>query len=200
MSAVERASPTISIVLPVHCEAAVLSATLRELQSTVSSLNLPYELILVDDGSTDGTWELIAHEARSNSSLRALRLSRRFGKEAALCAGLELSRGQATIVMDADLQHPPSMIPVMVDAWRSGAEIVEAVKDDRGDERLIDAWRARLFYGLLRVLSGHDLNGASDFKLLSRPVLDAYRALGERNVFFRGMTHWLGFERVRLPF
>ena len=132
-------------------EVAVLSATLRELQSTVSSLNLPYELILVDDGSTDGTWELIAHEARSNSSLRALRLSRRFGKEAALCAGLELSRGQATIVMDADLQHPPSMIPVMVDAWRSGAEIVEAVKDDRGDERLIDAWRARLFYGLLRV-------------------------------------------------
>src|SRR6266581_2585614 len=115
MSSADRPSPTISVVLPVHCEAAVLSATLRELQNTLSSMNLSCELILVDDGSTDGTWELIAYEAKSNSNLRAIRLSRHFGKEAALCAGLELARGDATIVMDADLQHPPGLIPVMVD-------------------------------------------------------------------------------------
>ena len=192
--------PTISVVVPVHCEAAILSTALREIGAALEPLALDYEIIVIDDGSTDATWSVVAQCAASERRLRAIRLSRRFGKEAAVCAGLELARGAATIVMDGDLQHPPALIPAMVEAWRNGAEIVEAVKESRGDGDVVEAWRARLFYGLLRKLSGHDLDGASDFKLLSRPVLNAYLALKERNVFFRGMTHWLGFERVRLPF
>ena len=190
----------VSVIVPAHCEAAVLGETLAEIGSTLDQAGAPFEIVVVDDGSTDDTWSVLVERGRREPRLRALRLSRRFGKEAALAAGLELARGDVAVVMDGDLQHPPALLPAMIDAWRDGADIVEGVKEDRGPERAVDTWRASLFYSLLRRLSGQDLGGASDFKLLDRSVLNAYLDLKERNVFFRGMTAWLGFERRALPF
>jgi glycosyltransferase involved in cell wall biosynthesis len=144
---------------------------------------------------------VIAAAANSNDTVRALRLSRNFGKESALCAGLEHARGDAVIVIDADGQHPPSLIPEMVRVWQSsGADVVEAVKRRRGRESLSSKVGAQLFYFVLNRLSGFHFKGASDFKLMSRKAVDAWLNMRERNVFFRGMTVWMGFTSVQIPF
>ncbi len=155
--------------------------------------NLPYELLLIDDGSPDDTWRVIEAEVTSGRLLRALRLTRNFGKEPALCAGLEHAQGDAVIVIDADGQHPPSLIPNMVRLWQSsGADVVEAVKQTRGRESLSSKLGAQLFYFILNKLSGFHFKGASDFKLMNRKAVDAWLKMHERNVFFRGMTVWMG--------
>jgi glycosyltransferase involved in cell wall biosynthesis len=124
-----------------------------------------------------------------------LRLSRNFGKEAALCAGLEHASGRAVITMDGDLQHPPHAIPEMIRRWRSGeAVIVDGVKLEKSRPRSL------AFYAVFRALSGVDLDHASDFKLLDRQAVEAWRAMGDRNLFYRGMAHWLGFRRVQVKF
>ncbi|MBO9599993.1 MAG: glycosyltransferase family 2 protein, partial [Cohnella sp.] len=133
--------------------------------------------------------------------LRALRLSRNFGKELALCAGLEHASGNAVIVMDGDLQHPPELISEMIRSWRDeGYDIVECVKESRGEEPLFKKAGASLFYGTLNRLAGFDLKNASDFKLLDGKVVQAWRGLKERKTFFRGMTAWIGFRRKSIPF
>jgi glycosyltransferase involved in cell wall biosynthesis len=130
-----------------------------------------------------------------------LRFSRNFGKEAALSAGLSEARGQAIIVMDGDMQHPPSLIPQLVEGWREGrGDVIEGVKQDRGEEPLSTKLEAKLFYSLSSRLSGYDLRGSTDFKLLDRRVVDTWRGLGEHSLFFRGIVAWLGFERFQIPF
>jgi dolichol-phosphate mannosyltransferase len=194
-------APELSVVLPCLNEGSHLAASLETLAHVLDGLGLAYELVVVDDGSSDDTWAVLERCAAARPNLHALRLSRRFGKELALAAGLERARGAAVLVMDADLQHPPSLIPAMVRAWKEERyEVVEALKVRRGDEPWLARLGARLFYPLFRRLSGFDLEGASDFKLLDRRVLDAWTAMGERNVFFRGMSAWLGFRRKTLPF
>jgi polyisoprenyl-phosphate glycosyltransferase len=193
--------PLLSVVIPVFREGAQLSGFLKAVRSSLSQCNLSYELVLVDDGSPDDTWRIITSEAKSSEAICALRLSRNFGKESALCAGLEHTRGDAVIVMDADGQHPPSLIPEMVRAWQdSGADIVEAVKRRRGRESLSSKVGAQLFYFVLNKLSGFHFKGASDFKLLNRKAVDGWLKMHERNVFFRGMTVWMGFNTVQIPF
>jgi glycosyltransferase involved in cell wall biosynthesis len=193
--------PLLSVVLPAYREGAHLPAFLAAVRTSVDECNLPYELVLVDDGSPDDTWQVIAAQAKIVQGLRALRLSRNFGKECALCAGLEHAGGEAVIVMDADGQHPPSLIPEMVRLWQSsGADIVEAVKRKRGRESLSSKFGAQLFYFILNKLSGFHFKGASDFKLMNRKVVDAWLKMHERNVFFRGMTVWMGFTTVQVPF
>jgi polyisoprenyl-phosphate glycosyltransferase len=193
--------PSLSAVMPVFREGAHLSGFLAAVCSSLEKCNLPYELVLVDDGSPDDTWQVIATEAKSYRALRALRLSRNFGKESALCAGLEHARCNAVIVIDADGQHPPSLIPEMVRLWQSsGADIVEAVKRRRGREPLSSKLGAELFYFILNKLSGFHFKGASDFKLMNRKAVDAWLKMHERNVFFRGMTVWMGFTTVQIPF
>jgi glycosyltransferase involved in cell wall biosynthesis len=187
--------------MPIFREGAHLPAFLTEVRSSLKQCNLPYELVLVDDGSPDYTWRIIAAEARTCPAMRALRLSRNFGKESALCAGLEHARGTAVIVLDADGQHPPSLLPDMVRLWQSsGADIVEAVKHKRGRESLSNKLGALLFYLILNKLSGFHFKGASDFKLMNRKAVDAWLKMPERNVFFRGMTVWMGFTTVQIPF
>ena len=187
--------------MPVFGEGGNLSAMLAAVRSSLTQCNLPYELILVDDGSPDDTWRIIAAEAKTFQTVRALRLSRNFGKESALCAGLEHARGDAVIVMDADGQHPPSFLPDMVRMWQSsGADIVEAVKSKRGRESLSSKLGALLFYLILNKLSGFHFKGASDFKLLNRKAVSVWLEMHERNVFFRGMTVWMGFTTVQIPF
>jgi len=193
--------PFLSVVMPVFREGAHLRGFLAAVRSSLEQCNLPYELVLVDDGSPDDTWHVITAEAKGCQALRALRLSRNFGKESALCAGVEHARGDAVIVMDADGQHPPSLVPEMVRLWRdSGADIVEAVKRRRGRESLSSKLGAQLFYFILNKLSGFHFRGASDFKLLNRKAVDAWLKMHERNVFFRGMTVWMGFTTVQVPF
>jgi polyisoprenyl-phosphate glycosyltransferase len=191
----------LSVVMPVFREGVQLSAFLAVVRDSLSQCNLPYELVLVDDGSPDDTWRVIVGEAKSSQAIRALRLSRNFGKESALCAGLEHVRGDAVIVMDADGQHPPSLIPDMVRMWQnSGADIVEAIKRRRGRESLSSKLGAMLFYFILNKLSGFHFKGASDFKLMNRKAINAWLEMNERNVFFRGMTVWMGFTTVQIPF
>jgi len=201
MSSTEATQSLLSVVMPVFREGAHLPAFLATVRTALEQCNLAYELVLVDDGSPDDTWRVIGAEAKANRRLRALRLSRNFGKESALCAGVEHARGDAVIVMDADGQHPPSLLPDMVRLWQSsGADIVEAVKRRRGRESLSSKLGAQLFYFILNRLSGFHFKGASDFKLMNRKAVDAWLKMHERNVFFRGMTVWMGFTTVQIPF
>jgi polyisoprenyl-phosphate glycosyltransferase len=197
----QNKQPFLSVVMPVFREGAHLSAILAAVRSSMTQCNVPYELVLVDDGSPDDTWRVIAAEAKTFRTVHALRLSRNFGKESALCAGLEHAKGDAVILMDADGQHPPSLLPGLVQTWQSsGADIVEAVKRHRGRESLSSKIGALFFYFILNKLSGFHFKGASDFKLLNRKAVNAWLEMRERNLFFRGMTVWMGFTTVQIPF
>ncbi len=195
-----RADALISVVLPVFNEGGHLAASLRTIERTITEAGHRCELVLVDDGSSDTTWEIV-REAATRPGVRGLRFSRNFGKEAALMAGLEAARGDAVLVMDADLQHPPALIPRMIFHWREeGFEVVEGVKRERGRESPVYTAVSRAFYRGFHALSGFDLRGASDFKLLDRAVVDALLRLGENQTFFRGLAEWVGFRRKRLAF
>jgi glycosyltransferase involved in cell wall biosynthesis len=201
MDDVSPTTPLISVVIPLYNEASHLRELLADLKTALQETGCRFEVILVDDGSPDDTWENIKEEAQVFPSLRAVRLSRNFGKELALCAGLERANGDAVVVMDGDGQHPPSLLPIMVEKWRSsGADIVHAAKTKRGREPVAGKVGAFLFYLILNKLSGFDLKGASDFKLVNRKVTDTWLSMRERNVFFRGMTAWMGFSTVKIPF
>jgi len=192
---------TISVVVPVYREAAYLPEVLDRTRKELDALDEAWEIIFVDDGSPDETWSAIVGESGRIPQLRALRLSRNFGKEAALCAGLEAARGEAVIVMDGDGQHPPELLGEMVRVWRgTDADIVEGRKVRHRRESLPARCGHRAFYWMMRKLSGFDLTGASDFKLMNRRVVEAWMKLGERNLFFRGMIAWLGFRREQIPF
>lgn len=194
-------SPLISVVIPLYKEGPNLRPFLSEVTTALAKTGCPFELVLVDDGSPDETWKIISEEAEMLPALRGLRLSRNFGKELALCAGLERARGDLVVVMDGDGQHPPALLPDMVRLWQTtGADIVEAVKINRGQESLSGKLGALLFYVILNKLAGVNLKGASDFKLMNRRAVDAWLQMEERNVFFRGMTAWLGFTRAQIPF
>jgi polyisoprenyl-phosphate glycosyltransferase len=195
------AARRVSLVVPAFDEAAIIEGSLREIRARAVAAGLPFELIVVDDGSSDGTWAVLQRVRREMPELVALRLSRNFGKEGAIAAGLDHASGDACIILDADLQHPPALIPEMVRLWQSGKwDVVEAVKSNRGREPLMHRWTTRAFYRVAATLTGHDLQDASDFKLIDRRVLDEWRRLGERATFFRGLVSWLGFRRTRVLF
>lgn len=191
----------ISILIPFYNEEKQLPITLRAIIPILSQLPVDYELILIDDGSSDGTWELMTAASQANSRIRGLRFSRNFGKEAAICAGLSHASGDAVILMDGDLQHPPEAIPDMVRDWMTGEyDVIEGIKSTRGKESLVSRLNAKVFYGLFLRFSGYDLRNASDFKLLDRQVVDEWRRLGEHDTFFRGLSAWLGFRRKTFSF
>src|SRR5436305_11476824 len=191
----------LSVIVPVHDESEQIAQNLSLIQAETSKTGLPVELIVIDDGSTDKTWEALEHVAEKMPELKALRFSRNFGKEAAICAGLAYSCGKACIVIDSDLQHPPELIPEMAHLWREEHwDIVEGIKRTRGTEPLINKIGARFFYRTLSRLSGYDLYGSSDFKLLDRKVIDALLDMRDRNTFFRVMITWVGYRRKQISF
>ena len=193
--------PRLSVVIPAFCEGSTLLNCIAAVHKECLSLEKPYEIILIDDGSPDQTWEVIQQEAGKSPVVRGFRFTRNFGKEAALCAGLDMARGEAIILMDADMQHPPSLIPSMVHLWeKTGVNIVEAVKTCYAKETIINRFRRKAFYTILNRMSGFDLGKASDYKLIDKHVRDAWLRMGEKNVFFRGMIAWLGFKRAEIPF
>src|SRR5437773_10587945 len=191
----------LSVLIPVHNEADQIAENLSLIHAETSKTGLPMEMIVIDDGSTDNTWQALEKMTEQIPEVKALRFSRNFGKEAAICAGMAYSTGQACIVLDSDLQHPPDMIPEMVRLWRDEHwDIVEGIKRTRGTEPLINRIGARFFYRTLSRLSGYDLYGSSDFKLLDRKVIDAWLDMRERNTFFRGMITWLGYRKKQISF
>jgi len=191
----------LSVLVPVHNEGDQIAENLSLIHAEALKAGLPMEMIAIDDGSTDNTWHVLQTMVEQIAGLKALRFSRNFGKEGAICAGLAHSLGQACIVIDSDLQHPPELIPEMVRLWRDEHwEIIEGIKKTRGTESLINRIGARFFYRTLSGLSGYNLYGSSDFKLLDRKVRDAWLDMRERNTFFRGMVSWLGFRRKQITF
>lgn len=196
-----EASALVTVVIPVYCEAGTLASLVDALADEFETTDFDFEVVIVDDGSTDRTWDVLREIVERRSEVTGIRLSRRFGKEAALAAGLEAAGGDAVAIMDGDLQHPPSLLPVMLEVWKQGdAEVVEAVRARRGRESAMTRFSAEGFYALMSWLSGTNLRHSTDFKVLDRSVVERWRQLGERNLFFRGMVDWLGFETVQVPF
>ena len=194
-------SRRLSLIVPAFNEEDGIGHAVRRIHAAAQEAGLPYKLIVVDDGSTDGTWSALTRLCAEIGELQAVRFSRNFGKEAAIAAGIEQADGDAAIILDADLQHPPELIPEMVRLWRDEEwDVVEAVKTHRGSEWWTHRLVARSFYAAARILTGHDLQDASDYKLLDRRVVEAWRRFGERATFFRGLVSWLGFRRRQIFF
>jgi len=192
--------PLISLVVPVYNEAPIIRANLLAILNAAQGEDYQLELIAVDDGSKDASAEEITKAADEDVRVRGLSFTRNFGKEAAIHAGLSQATGDAVVVLDGDLQHPPELIAQMVKLWRQGVHVVEGVKFDRGRETMASGLFANAFYALFRRFSGFDLDGHSDFKLLDRIVVNAYLAFPERQRFFRGLIGWAGFPSAQLPF
>ncbi len=184
----------LSIVLPAYNEEQNIANTAMVLDELLTEHEIAYELVFISDGSRDGTFQEIRKAAEANPRVKGAEFSRNFGKEAGIFAGLELAEGDAVIVMDCDLQHPPSVIPEMWKLWRQGAEVVEGIKTSRGKESLGHKLSAGLFYRIMSRLIKMDMNASSDFKLLDRKVVDVLLALPERNTFFRALSFWAGFR------
>ena len=184
----------LSIVLPAYNEEQNIANTAQVLSKLLEDNGIDYELVFISDGSRDGTFQEIVKAAAANPRIRGAEFSRNFGKEAGIFAGLELTTGDAVIVMDCDLQHPPQVIPQMWEKWRNGAEVVEGIKSDRGQESLGYQLSAGLFYRVMSRLIKMDMNASSDFKLLDRKVVNVLLNLPERNTFFRALSFWAGFR------
>jgi len=197
---VRVSEPEISVVIPLHNEADLVEQAASEVIAVLRTVGTTWEIILVDDGSTDGTSARIHQIASRHEEVVPVELSRNFGKESALAAGLEAASGDAVIVMDGDLQHPPSLIPKLIAMWRDGADVVNAVKSDRGRESVLYKSAARVFYALLGSAMGHQMRAQSDFKLLDRQVVDQVRSFKEQHRFFRGLVAWVGFRVTEVPF
>lgn len=191
----------LSLVIPVYQEGSHIRSSICVIDNVLNDSKIRHEFILIDDGSRDNSWEEIKALAEANANVTALRLSRNFGKESALCAGMEYADGDMILVMDADLQHPPEIIPEMVKAWRDeGFDVVEGIKSTRGKENPIYKVCAKFFYYIIYKTSDINLGKASDFKLMDRKVIEAWKEMPERATFFRGMTAWLGFDRKQINF
>ncbi len=190
----------ISIVIPIYNEENQIERTIKTVQNAFNGLDVGYQLVLVDDGSKDRTWQILKGLSVEDGRLHILRFSRNFGKEAAIMAGLSKAKGDACIIMDADLQHPPALIGEMLEYWEKGFEVVEAVKEDRGTESLANRFGASVFYRMMYRLSGFNLENASDFKLLDRKVVKTLLNMPEKETFFRGLSAWVGYSRAEVHF
>jgi glycosyltransferase involved in cell wall biosynthesis len=189
----------VSVVAPMHDEVGTVEAFHARVAAALEGEQ--WELVMVDDGSRDGTGEALARLAAADERVRVIALSRNFGHQAALTAGLEHAAGDAVVMMDGDLQDPPEVIPAMLARWREGADVVYAVRSQRAGESAFKLATARWFYRLFRRLTEVDLVPESgDFRLMGRRALDALLAMPERNRFLRGMSVWVGFTQTAVTF
>jgi glycosyltransferase involved in cell wall biosynthesis len=195
------AGPVLSIVVPLYNEEAVIELTYETLKHHLEGLGESYEIVFVDDGSKDRSRAILAAKALADPTIRIVGLSRNFGHEMATTAGLHHARGQAVIVMDADLQDPPELIPEFLKRWREGYEVVYGIRQKREKESAFKKLSSFLFYRLMRKIADVSIpRDTGDFRLLSRRVLDVYAGLREDPRFFRGLISWIGFRQVGIPF
>jgi glycosyltransferase involved in cell wall biosynthesis len=196
-----RMMPELSVVVPVYDEEEVLPEFHRRVQAVLASCALEHELIYVDDGSRDASPAILLAAAAADPRVRVLCFSRNFGHQAAVTAGIEHARGDAVVVIDADLQDPPEVIPELIAQWRAGFEVVSAVRAVREGESAVRLALIKIFYRLLQRISTVDLTpDVGDFRLLDRRVADALNRLPERNRYVRGLVRWLGFRHVEVPY
>jgi len=197
----DKTSITFSIIAPIYNESGSIPELHRRINQVMEGLGEPWELILVDDGSTDGSTELIRELARKDMHVRPVIFSRNFGHQIAVTAGWDYSRGQAVTIIDADLQDPPEVIPELIAKWREGYEVVYAVRTEREGEGWFKLATAKLFYRLIYRVTDVDIPlDAGDFRLLDRKVVDVLKSMRERYRFPRGMSAWVGFRQVGVPY
>lgn len=190
----------ISIILPSYNEQDNIFPTYEAISSILNPNGIEYELVFIDDGSIDNTYVNIQKLAGQHQTVKGISFSRNFGKEAAIFAGLEAAVGDCAVIMDCDLQHPPTLLPQMYELWQNGYEIVEAVKSDRGKESAFHRLCANSFYGIISRMTKMDMKNASDFKLLDRKAIDSLLLMPERAPFFRALSSWVGFRTIQIPF
>lgn len=196
----------ISIVVPAHNEERNIELLYERIRTVMEQErgpegSLDWELVIVDDGSRDDTWNGIKALAAADARVRGVRLSRNFGHQNALLAGLAAARGEAVVSMDADLQHPPEVVPLLLQKWREGCQIVHAIRRDARSVAFSKKLSSRLYYRLFSYLSGVRIEpGAADFRLLDRQVLDEILKFREEGLFLRGIVHWVGYATASVPF
>jgi glycosyltransferase involved in cell wall biosynthesis len=200
MTSAQHIKKYISIVVPLYNEAANIPHLYTHLTRTLEPLPHRFEFIFVNDGSIDGSDSAVTTIADNDSRVRYIEFSRNFGKEIATTAGLHAAQGDAVVLIDADLQHPVEMIPVFIDEWQKGAEVVAGVKVSKRDT-FLKSVGSRAFYAILKLVSETDITPHSnDFRLLDRAVVDAFNSFTEKNRMTRGLIDWLGFRAVYVPF
>ena len=190
----------ISLIIPCYRESSGLNLTYQRITTAAKRWHQPYEVILVDDGSDDATWDAIVALNRRDARWKGLRLARNFGQQAAIGAGLDYANGDAVVVVDADLQDPPELIHDMIDKWQQGYEVVYGVRTDRPE-----SWAKRLaywaYYRLLRSATGSNVPcDAGDFALMDRRVVEVLRTMPEQAPYWRGLRYWTGFQQTGLPY
>ena len=191
----------VSVIVPMYNEEAVLEDCHERLCNALDLLEKKCEIIYVDDGSTDRSWDLVSRMTSSNHCVRTIRLSRNFGKEAAMTAGLHSTRGQAVILIDADLQDPPELIPAMVEQWQKGFDVVDMKRKQRYGESWFKRFTASMFYKLINQLTEMPIpENVGDFRLIDRRVVDEINKLPERTRFMKGLFAWPGFRRTTMMF
>lgn len=193
--------PLISVVVPVFNEAKNVPRLIGSIQDVFAPLAYEYEILFVDDGSTDGSPSLMEDIQKQNSHVGFVALSRNFGKEVALSAGIAHARGTAVVLIDADLQHPPALIPELIREWEGGADVAIGVRRPYRNERMVRRFFSKLFAFTMNLISDVKApQGATDFRLLDRKVADAFLQMDERQRLARSLIDWLGFTRVYVPF
>ena len=190
----------LSLIVPSYNEQQNIERTANTLISIMEEHQIPFEIVFISDGSKDGTYEEIQKISAGDSRVKGAEFSRNFGKEAAIFAGLQLAVGDACVVLDCDLQHPPQAIPEMYKLWKDGYEVVEGVKTNRGKEGIFHKMFAGMFYGIMSRMMKMDMRASSDFKLLDRKVMDVLLGLTERNTFFRALSFWAGFKSTKVEY
>jgi len=188
----------LSVIIPSYNEENMIPLTAQTIGSILKSENIPYELLFVDDGSKDGTWDAICSSNKNDPNVHGVKFSRNFGKEAAIFAGLEAAKGDCCVTIDCDLQHPPEKMVDMYRLWEEGYEVVEGIKGDRGEESGAHKLAAGGFYALISRATGLDMSASSDYKLLDRKVVDTLNKMPERSVFFRALSFWVGFKKTEV--
>jgi dolichol-phosphate mannosyltransferase len=195
------ARPEVTVIAPLFNERTNVAPLVEALGAALVTAGIDYEVVLVDDGSKDGTWDAIAEISAREPRIRGVALSRNFGHQGALLAGLNHARGRAVVTMDGDLQHPPSVVPVLVQAWRDGFKVVNTRRTDSLDTGGFKRLTSRLFYWIFSRLSGIEMeSGASDFRLVDRSALSAMTRMGDADLFIRGIVNWLGFKTKVVPY
>lgn len=190
----------LSVIIPAYNEQENIEPAADAISTVLREAGIGYELVFVNDGSTDRSWEAICRRSETDQTVRGLCFSRNFGKESAIFAGLSAARGDCCVVIDCDLQHPPEKIVEMYRLWEQGFEVIEGVKADRGKESAGYGFAARVFYKLISKSTGLDLMNASDFRLLDRKAIDSLLSMGERHAFFRALSSWIGFRTATVEF
>ena len=190
----------LSIVIPAYNEEKMIWKTTEVVSGIMEREKIPFELVFVNDGSRDQTWEMIEKAAEKNTHVTGIRFSRNFGKESAIFAGLANAEGDCIAVMDCDLQHPPETLVEMYRLWEQGYEVVEGVKRSRGKESVLHRASAGMFYKIMSKAVQIDMSRASDFKLMDRNAVEALLSMPERNAFFRALSSWVGYRTTSVEF